>query len=116
MTETTTERILAGTHTLADLASVGITNTADSLEAFKALWRHDSTHHDYDCALQYGEDECDCGLSDARDRWCQLMGVSAQDDAMGREFPACFAEELDELTRAIATYDRLQKTLAYYNA
>ena len=32
---TAEDRIIAGTHSLADLASVGITNTTDSLESFK---------------------------------------------------------------------------------
>ena len=76
----------------------------------------DTTYHDYDCALQYGDTECDCGLGDARERWAQLMMGAQQDEAMGREFPACFAEELEALTRAIDTYDRLQRTLAHYNA
>lgn len=113
---TATDRILAGTHTLADLASVGITDTTDSLAAFKASFKQDTTHHDYDCALQYGDDECDCGLGDARDRWCQLEMGAQQDEANGHDFPQCFADELDELTRAIATYDRLQRTLAHYGA
>tara|TARA_R100001015_G_C4581738_1_gene138158 strand:- start:153 stop:446 length:294 start_codon:yes stop_codon:yes gene_type:complete len=67
----------------------------------------DTTYHDYDCAMQYGDTVCDCNLSDARERWTELMLSDQQHEANGQEMPSAFLEEMHELKTAIDAHDRI---------